>query len=453
MNILLPIETINRELDFKLVLSSLLAEKGHRIYVGQHDFLMKLLPKLKNGVYIGKNIFHNFSDIEDGRFLKEIKNKGIDVIYLHEEGAVFKGDEEKWKETLSRQYNLEFFNEQDVVCLWGDFQKTYDETRSQSLRLEVTGHPRFDLYKEEWQSYFESEIQKIKEKYGNYILINGNYGLYNHGLGLEYVLSDIVGYHPEDPVSRMERIDFINYTGSQCLSMVQLTHYLSITYPDMNFVYRPHPSENQNFYETVFKDVKNIFVNHDGAVSPWILASQAIIHDGCTTALEASLAGKPVINYKPVENIENDIWLPNQLGIRCETNEEVKEIIDNLKNYSFKIEDIESEEKVKSLVYNFGNDSFAKLISLVDEEAILKDHKLSLHPKDSFIKLQYLIADTKRQLYLLKNKNSKQAAAYHKRKFYGFDKTYIKRKVDVLEKMLDKKIDLKYHNSYLIEIK
>ena len=39
MNILLPIETINRELDFKLVLAGYLAGKGHQIYLGQHDLL------------------------------------------------------------------------------------------------------------------------------------------------------------------------------------------------------------------------------------------------------------------------------------------------------------------------------------------------------------------------------------------------------------------------------
>ena len=53
MNLLLPIETINREIDFKLVLASLLANQSHSIFIGQHDFLMQLLPKIENGLYIG----------------------------------------------------------------------------------------------------------------------------------------------------------------------------------------------------------------------------------------------------------------------------------------------------------------------------------------------------------------------------------------------------------------
>ena len=58
MNILLPIETINREIDYKLVLAGYLSGQGHQIYIGQNDALMSLVPHMKNGgLYIGKSIF------------------------------------------------------------------------------------------------------------------------------------------------------------------------------------------------------------------------------------------------------------------------------------------------------------------------------------------------------------------------------------------------------------
>src|SRR5690606_38639777 len=114
MNILLPIETINREIDFKLTLAALLATKGHKIYIGQHDFLVHLLQKLTNGLYIGKNIFHKRADIEKGAIYKNLKERGIDIVYLHEEGAVFKGREDNWKKVLSSQYNLNFFDQNDI---------------------------------------------------------------------------------------------------------------------------------------------------------------------------------------------------------------------------------------------------------------------------------------------------------------------------------------------------
>lgn len=453
MNILLPIETINREIDFKLVLASLLSDKSNCIYIGQHDFLMKLVPKLQNGLYIGKNIFHKRADIEHGERYTLLKSKNINVIYLHEEGAVFKGNDENWKKVLSSQYNLNFFDDQDVVCDWGDFQKEYDESRSGNLKIEVTGHPRFDLYKEKWNGYFEAEVADLKKKHGKFILVNGNYSTYNHGLGLAYIFSERSGYDPDNITARLDRIDFIKYTGNQCLSIVQLTHQLAVEYPDKEIVFRPHPSENQSFYETVFKGVKNIKVKHEGSVNAWILASEAIIHDGCTTALEASLAGKPVINFKPVSSKKNDIWLPNQLGVRCTTLEEVKNVMNNLERYTFDIEKIDSSRKVKDLLYNFENDSYAKLLAVIEEKIKIHASIISQSPSVSLISFEYSKMNAKKKLYRFKDSRSKKASEYHNRKFYGFDKQYIDRKFKILEEMLSKKIEYIFHNPYLIEVR
>lgn len=453
MNILLPIETINREIDFKLVLASLLADKSHSIFIGQHDFVKLLLPKLKNGLYIGKNIFHKRSDKENGEIYKELKSKIFDIIYLHEEGAVFKGNAENWKKVLSSQYNLDFFDAEDVICDWGSFQKNFDESRSQGLRIEVTGHPRFDLYKKKWNPYFYPEVAELKNKYGDFILVNGNYSTYNHGLGLEYIFSEKANYNAEDIAARLEKIDFIKYTGNQCLSIVQLTHKLAAEYPEKNIVFRPHPSENQHFYETIFSGVSNIQVKHDGSVSAWILASEAVIHDGCTTALEASIAEKPVINFKPVSSQKNDIWLPNQLGVHCTTFEEVKRIIDKLNNYNFDIEDIESKQEVKDLMYNFENDSYAKLLAVIEGKIEVHDSIISESPSATFISFEYSKMNAKKKLYRFKDSKSKKASEYHTRKFYGFDQQYIDAKLKILEEMLSKKIDYIFHNPYLIEVR
>ena len=206
MNILLPIETINRELDFKLVLGSLLSNGKHRIYIGQHDFLIKLLPKMYGGVYIGKNIFHKRSDLEDGKVYHLLKKHGFDIIYLHEEGAVFTGTESDWKQVISRQYSLDYFDENDVVCVWGNFQRDFDQSRGSNAPIVTTGHPRFDLYKPKWQQIYKSTVNSIKQKYGDYILVNGNYSGANHGLGVEYLFSDKGNYTIDDPETRLKRI-------------------------------------------------------------------------------------------------------------------------------------------------------------------------------------------------------------------------------------------------------
>lgn len=449
MNILLPIETINREIDYKLVLAALLAKNGHKIYIGQHDYLMTLLPDLQNGLYIGKTVIKSNSLVEEGVLFKKLKKSNFDVIYLSEEGAVFKGKDDGWKKTLAFQYDFRFFDSNDAVCDWGIFQKNFDESRTEKHEIVTTGHPRFDLYKKEWSDFYSAETNKLKKLYGDFILVNGNYSTCNHGLGLQYILSSYTGYDPKDEKSRLDRISFIKYTGIQFLSIVDLTHQLSVKFPDKTFVFRPHPSEDHEFYKTIFRGVDNIKVNHDGPVAPWILASEAIIHDGCTTAIEAYISNKPVINFKEVSNEKNDIWLPNQLGVRATTLDEVITLLQDNDDY---VPTMQNKSIVNSLMYNFENDSFGKLIEVIENKLETKSEKETKHPSSFKINWEYFKSLYKAKIMYLLKPSRRKELNYHRIKFYGFDKKYISSKVNFLETKLNKKLKLNFKNKNLITI-
>lgn len=453
MNILLPIETINREIDFKIMLASILSGNDHKIFIGQHDFLMSLLPKMKGGIYIGKNVFSRRSDLEKGEKYSELKNQGFDIIYLHEEGAVYAGSERDWEHVIKKQYNLELFDGGDRVCVWGDFQKNIDLKRSNGLNIYVTGHPRFDLYKKEWNSYFSVEVDEIKSKYGDYVLINGNYGIANHGLGVSFVFSDNFNYVVNDISARINRVGFYSYSTKQLVSIVELTHHLAVRYPSKKFIYRPHPSENHDYYKAIFGGVDNILVNHEGPVGPWILGAEAVIHDGCTTAIEASLANVPVINYKPYSSDKHDIWLPNQLGKRASSVEEVCNIIDNIKKIEFNISDCNSYSKLKELFFNFQGDSFKEFIEVVYNKLHERNEVKHVSPSSTAIRAVYFKNKLKVNLIKFLNTEAAKNVKYHKIKFSGFDSTMISLKFEQAGKVLGKSVKFKIHNSYLIEIK
>lgn len=453
MNILLPIETINREIDFKIALAAYLSNQGHRIYIGQHEFLMKLLPKMKEGgLYIGKNIFNKRANLEKGEKYLLLKKYNFNIVYLHEEGAVFAGDSENWITTLQSQYNLDFFDEKDDVCVWGDFQKKADEKRSKIVTIHTTGHPRLDLCKDKWHGLYDTKVQKLHEKYGDFVLINGNYGLANHGLGVEYVFSDKGNYNCIDEVQRLKRVNFYCHSSKLLMSMIQLTHQLAVKFPKINFVYRPHPSENHKFYDTVFFGVKNIIVRHDGPILPWILSSKVIIHDGCTTALEATLAGKPVINFKFLSNDEQDIWLPNQMGVKLddfnEVNTHLAKIIDGYETESVN----NNYNKVSELIYNFKGDSFESLLKVVSDNMKRNGKKKNSNISKQITNIIHFKVQLKSILYQLLKPSKRKNIYYHKNKFYGFQEKEIDEKVENVAAILDKKVKLTFHNSHLIEI-
>jgi hypothetical protein len=81
--------------------------------------------------------------------------------------------------------------------------------------------------------------------------------------------------------------------------------------PDHRLVIRPHPSEDHGAWRALAAGHGNITITNENAVAPWLLAAEAVIHNGCTTGLEAYLLGRPVICYQPVTHPLYDLELPN----------------------------------------------------------------------------------------------------------------------------------------------
>ena len=50
-----------------------------------------------------------------------------------------------------------------------------------------------------------------------------------------------------------------------------------------------------------FEGYKNVHVVNDGPITPWVNNSFAVLHNGCTTSIEASISGKPVITFIPFD--------------------------------------------------------------------------------------------------------------------------------------------------------
>ena len=453
MNILLPIETINREIDYKLIIAAFFAGKGHKIFIGQHDFLMSLLHKfIGGGLYIGKNLFRFHSNKEKGELYYKLKKSGFDIIYLHEEGAVFKGNEDNWKKTINNLYDTNYFDQNDRHCVWGNFQLQHDLNRTyKKIKMSSTGHPRFDLYKKEWINYFDNEVNLIKKKYNDFVLINGNYTSFNHGLGIDHLFSAEGDYNVNNLNSRLEFVSTYTYFAKQCISLIELIHQLAVKFPSMNFIFRPHPSENQHYYKTLFNGVSNIYVKHDGPVSPWIIAAIAIIHDGCSTAIESYLAGKPIINFKPFFNEKYDIWLPNQLGKHAKNLSQVIDILKNLDNYSFNIKELKCYPLICDLLYNFENDSFDFIIKIISEKINESCKIIYKSPKSIYIRFLYYKIFFRNYLYYHLKKNKKNHIKYHYNKFYGFNINYIIDKITFMEEKLNKKIKINFHNPQIIE--
>jgi hypothetical protein len=84
-------------------------------------------------------------------------------------------------------------------------------------------------------------------------------------------------------------------------------------------IVRPHPSENRQTWVDAASGLDNVHVVHEGNIVSWLAAADVLIHNGCTSAVEASVLGTPALSYRPVKQPGFDNDLPNGLSREFET--------------------------------------------------------------------------------------------------------------------------------------
>jgi surface carbohydrate biosynthesis protein len=450
VNLLFPVEIISRELDFRLFLACLFARENARIWIGQPRAIYGLANCMRGGLYVGKNIFGLPPNITWHRYYN-LKKRGFRFIHLDEEGAIYRGGAESWRQELRRRFDPTHLAAEDYICTWGDFQRDFYRSLEPACRdnIRTTGHPRFDLYKPGYREYYAPEAAKLRERYGDFVLINSNLHRVNHHNGLNRVFSERLGYYVKDAQKRtafFERWQHLTHTWT---SFVRLINRLSIEFPELNIVVRPHPSENKSFYKVVFGEVPNIHAVREGSVGAWLFACRAMIHDGCTTGLEAHLADRPIINFKPVADEKHDSFIPNLFGARCTTEDEVVEHLRGLLNaaHSSGDENPDLPADAYALLDNFRHESFPQLIAVI-EEAVA-----SMQPEySSYAALRHSLQEGVRRAESTLKARMKSKSGEKLGKFSGLEKSDIERRFALVQQVTGKRVKHTLHSNDLISV-
>jgi len=456
LNILLPVETINRELDFRLFLASKLAKPNNRIFIGQHDLIARLSKHIQGGMWIGKNIFALFPDTSLERY-HTLQQNNFQIIHLEEEGAIYPGGKDKWEHYLRLRLDPGVLRANDYVCTWGDFQREFylNQNPRNAANFRTTGHPRFDLYKPEYREYFAEDADAIRARYGDFILVNTNLTYANNGLGLGDTFSRRYAYNPEDIDTRRYYVNMWAHAAQTLALFVRVINRISIEYPDINIVIRPHPSEDRQFYQTIFKDIKNVHTVHEGGVSPWLFACKILIHDGCTTGVEAFLADTNIINYKSVVDPKHDLFLPNIFGIKKFKEDDVLETVGEMLAAKAPTPPAADwNETAHAMMANFKHDSFAKLLEVIDEAEAKMDKSRSSFNESGF-KMQeakHRARDRAKAIVrpFLPHKN--RDFKLYQSHFYGLESAAISKKLQKIRAITGKNVKFTAHSDALISI-
>lgn len=457
INVLMPVETITRELDFRLVLAGLHVNPGNRIFIGQHDTIHGLVERLDGGIYVGKNVFPNefLPDTNLSRY-RALKRQRFIVVHLDEEGGVYAGDAEDYKAMLRRRLDPRCLASDDYVCTWGDFQRDFYRSLSPACahNVRTTGHPRFDLYRPAFRAYWADEVTAIRNRFGEHILVNTNCNG-NNGLGHADTFSARLGYPAEDAKARLDYIRFWAHSLTLGLNIVQLVARLSVEFPDLNIVMRPHPAENWDFYRVIFRGAKNVHVVHEGPVSPWLLACSLVIQDGCTTAIEGVMAGTPVLTFRSGTDSRYDVSLAHVFGLPCHGEDDVVSHVGTILAGSGTVAPPPLPEWAVQLMMNLERESFAPLLAVLAEaEAGVAGQCRAASAAE--ISMREAAAGTvataksvARRFFPAKERAYRFFTRQH---FSGFDPTVIAAKLDRVAAIVGKRLRHRFYSSRLMSM-
>lgn len=311
------VEIKKREFFSRLVLAAILADKGCHALIGPRVNLKVLKKILNGGTIVRKSISPN----EKG-LINELVSSGFGCVAMDEEGLLV-DSLERFAKLRHSEHTVSLV---DKIFLWGGRQKDYlaSNFTEHSHKFKVIGNPRVALWQEQYFGYYDDKVKSIKNKYGDYVLIVSNFAVFTNSKLCDRMLSE-AGYFDskENIKSHFEHSRRVEFLFHQFVSAAK-----QIASSGRKVIFRPHPSDNVKYLRSVFCDDENVVIEGNGEASPWILGAKALIHNCCTTAVEAALMGCRVVSYCPDNVSQYDLDSVNNLGIKVYCEGELLKAID-----------------------------------------------------------------------------------------------------------------------------
>ena len=315
--LILPVENQVRELDAKILLACVAAQQGYASIIGWRGLVDARIGRFPPSVYLAKSVSR-----ENTKMFRINRKLGHTIIAWDEEAVVHYPAQVYY----ARRIGTEALKLIDVFIAWGDDNRELLQAHPNfdTEDIRVLSNPRADLLRQDMSSFFDQDAAKITREHGDFILVNTNFGSVNgyaDRLNLvrnggrnasESALGRGASGMPPDYARGL-----FDYRKQVMQAFEKLLPRIAQAFPDTRVVLRPHPAENHTLWRNNFSHISNVHVLADGNVIPWLLAARCLVHNGCTTAVEGSLLGTPIISFVPIDDPRYEIELPNKLGRRA----------------------------------------------------------------------------------------------------------------------------------------
>ncbi len=317
MNIYIPIEVKKREIEGRTLLALAAAERGHVVVLGGKEDTLGLAGRglLKPGILHLKTLQPSLTTVAN---LKGYLSRGH-VITSQDEESGMDRDYEVFART---RYSAETCSMASRIACWGPYDaRTLRDLygRGNDLNLAETGSPRVDFWRPEFSGYYARQQKALKERFGSYVLVSSNFGaVLNVRRFWDWVkrLRDTNHLVNEEAEYALYR-----ETGDvMCIlaEFVRMIRALAAANPGTQVIVRPHPVDAVGAWRGLLGDCPGVVVTREGTLGAWLRGAKVLIHNGCTSGLEAAVCGVPRIAYVPVES-EFERKAPNAVSLRLDS--------------------------------------------------------------------------------------------------------------------------------------
>ncbi len=326
--LLIPVENQVRELDPKLLLACIAARRGFSSIIGSRREMELSIDSFPSAIYLSKSM-----TIRSLLFFDIARRFGHKIVAWDEEALVHLPP----KTYFSRRLNPLAIKYVSNLFAWGrdnvELWRQYPHL-PRNTPIHAIGNPRSDMLRSELRVFYEPNAEELRRIHGDFILVNTNF---NH---VNAFGPDMNLFKPGGRLGKKAKLGrsargmsreyaqvLSDHKQAVFESFKQLIPSLEQAFPDHRIVVRPHPTENHDVYHGIAASCRHVRVTNEGNIVPWLMATRALIHNGCTTGVEAYVMGVPAISYRASVNKEIDdgfYRLPNRLSYECFDFEELR---------------------------------------------------------------------------------------------------------------------------------
>jgi surface carbohydrate biosynthesis protein len=325
--LLIPVENQVRELDPKLLLACVAGRRGFSSVIGSRRDMDMRIDHFPRSIYLSKSM-----TVRSLLFFWVAAKFGHDIITWDEEALVHLPPDIYF----SRRLHPAAIRYVAHLFAWGEenaeLWRQYPHLPS-GTPIHVTGNPRSDMLRPELHAYYADEIDGIRREFGKFILVNTNFNHVN-AFGPDMNLfkpTKTPGATPKfgraaRGMSRAYAEGLRDHKQAVFEDFKRMIPELERRFPDYIIVVRPHPTEGHDAYQQIAARCTRVRVTNQGNVVPWLLCAKALIHNGCTTGVEAFVLRVPAVSYRATVNdvYDNGFYrLPNAVSHPCFTLDEL----------------------------------------------------------------------------------------------------------------------------------